>query len=104
MVEDGEPLDALVRGQRRVHVLEHLCEYSVHLGQLRQRRVIARTPLPAGPCAEVLLVEGDHRREELPLVAVHDHLADQRRLRLHLVLEVLRRDVLAARGDDDVLL
>ena len=45
----------------------------------------------------------DEHREVLALVAVDHRLADER-VGLEAVLEVLRRDVLAARGDDDVLL
>ena len=57
-------------------------------------------------CAELgalLRVERDQRDQVGPPVADHDALGDERVL-LDLGLEVRRGDVLAARGDDDVLL
>ncbi len=69
----------------------------------RERRDVAVEPLLRGPLADLDGVEGDQRRR------VGAPVADDERLRhepgrLEVVLEVLRRDVLAAGGDDDVLL
>ena len=60
-------------------------------------------PCSLRPRHDLLLVEGDeHHRVGTP-VAVHDGLGDPARL-LEVVLEVGGREVLAAGGDDDVLL
>ena len=57
----------------------------------------------AEPLARVL-GQGHQRDAVRPLVAVDHHLAEQRRPRLEGVLQRLRRDLLAARGHDQVLL
>ena len=56
-----------------------------------------------GPLADLDLVERDERRDVGPAVADDEGLRDVLRL-LQLVLDVLRRDVLPAGGDEDVLL
>ena len=67
-------------------------------------------PRPAGSAASSIAarpprprLDRDQRREVRPPVADDERLRDERR-RLEHVLDVLRRDVLAAGGDDDVLL
>ena len=60
-------------------------------------------PLRRGPLSDLDLVERHERGRVRPAVADDERLRDVLR-RLELVLEVLRRDVLAARRDDDVLL
>ena len=52
---------------------------------------------------ELLGVEGDQRAEEFALVAVHHRLRDEL-VDLEQALDLLGGHVLAARGDDDVLL
>jgi hypothetical protein len=49
------------------------------------------------------LADGDQRSDVRSPVADDERLRDER-MRLERVLEVLRRDVLPARGDEDVLL
>ena len=73
-------------------------------------RVLARAPPGPreSPCSlgevdDLLGVERDQRHRVGPAVAVHHGLGDPARL-LEVVLDVGRREVLAARGDDDVLL
>ena len=56
-----------------------------------------------GEVHDLLGVERDQRDRVGAAVAVHDRLGDPARL-LEVVLDVGRREVLAARGDDDVLL
>ena len=68
-----------------------------------QRRDVAGQIALLGPRDDLLLVERDERDGVGPAVAEHHGLRDPARL-LELVLEVGRRDVLAARRDDDVLL
>ena len=55
-----------------------------------------------GELLDVLEVDHDDRRQVGALVADHDRVGDVGR-ELQLVLELARRDVLAAGGDDDVL-
>ena len=71
-------------------------------GQRGDRAVLdARAGL--GPGDDLLLVERDQHHRVRAAVAVHHGLRDPAGL-LEVVLEVGRREVLAARGDDDVLL
>ena len=60
-------------------------------------------PVLLGEVHDLLGVERDQRDRVGPAVAVHHGLGDPARL-LEVVLDVGRREVLAARGDDDVLL
>src|SRR3546814_9729893 len=55
------------------------------------------------PVADGVELDADQRHEVLALVADHHRLLDEGR-HLELVLDLRRADVLAARGDDDVLL
>ena len=70
---------------------------------LRQRRRVLGEPVLLGEVDDLLGVERDQRDRVGPAVAVHHGLGDPARL-LEVVLDVGRREVLAARGDDDVLL
>src|SRR3954464_10569965 len=104
VVEDAELLDLLDLGVVRVDAvdlaLDELDDLRVR-GQRGHRGVL--DALLTRPRKDLLLVERDQRDGIRPPVAVHHALRDPARL-LHLVLEVRRRQVLAARGDDDVLL
>src|SRR5438093_4900775 len=90
-VDDGEPLDLLEARVAAVDLLDDaLDEHS-------------DVAVAQAPFRDLLLVERDQRGDVGTAVADDERLRDEPG-RLQLVLEVLRRDVLAARGDDDVLL
>ena len=65
--------------------------------------MVKARPLRAGPVAHRVGLDPDQRDEELAAVADHHRLAHVRR-DLEAVLDLRRRDVLAAGGDDHVLL
>ena len=75
----------------RIGIVEELCA------------VGPQDVLDLRPLLELLPVRHDEHDGEFALVADHHRLADVL-VRLERVLDRLRRDVLAARGDDDVLL
>ena len=104
MVEDEEALDLLDLGVLGVGLVELALDERAHLvvlGERGERGVLDAVLL--GPRHDLLLVEGDEHDGVRTPVAVHDGLRDPARL-LEVVLEVGRREVLAAGGDDDVLL
>ena len=70
------------------------------LAEVAVRRV--RQVVPQRPVADRLVLDADERGEVLAAVADDHRLLDVRR-RLQAVLDLRRRDVLAARRDDDVL-
>ena len=74
-------------------------------GSSRRSATVASAGLPCLrlPRPERLGVDGDEHPDERPPVADHHALRDQR-VHPHPVLEHGGRDVLAARGDDDLLL
>ena len=76
---------------------------SIDLRLLRQRGEVLGQAVLLGEVRDLLRVERDQRDGVGAAVAVHDRLGDPARL-LEVVLQVRRRQVLAARGDDDVLL
>src|SRR3954454_7256462 len=104
VVEDHEALDLLdlrVLGVGAVHLgLDELAH--ARLARQRRHRAVLDAVL-ARPRHDLLLVERDERDGVGTPVAVHDALRDPPHL-LHVVLEVRRREVLAAGRDDDVLL
>src|SRR5256886_12946183 len=69
----------------------------------RKRLEVAVEPLGRGPLADLVGVERHERRQVGPAIADDDRLRDVTGS-LELVLEVLRRDVLASARDEDVLL
>ena len=83
-------------GDDALNELEHL----LALGQIAVGGV--GNPLGPGPGTDGVLLDPDQGREVGPLVADHDCLSNERRC-LQGVLQLRRRDVLAAGGDDDVL-
>src|SRR5205807_1278307 len=85
--QDREPLDLLEAREPGVDLVDDLLDARLRLGGLE-----------AG-----LRIERDERRDVRASVADDERLRDLLR-GLERVLEVLRRDVLAARRDDDVLL
>jgi hypothetical protein len=76
----------------------HLLEALEELAPVGPEEILDLRPL-----LELLEVRHDEHHRILPAVADHDRLADVL-VGLRQVLDRLRRDVLAARGDDDVLL
>ena len=73
------------------------------LGSFGELGRVLGQPVLVGEVDDLLGVERDQHDRVGPAVAVHDGLRDPARL-LEVVLDVGRRQVLAARGDDDVLL
>ena len=79
----------------------------VHLGRLAASSAYVPFAEAAARAAHLIVASSSSVTSavhEVALVAVHDHLADVRAGRLELALDRLRRDVLAARGLDQVLL
>ena len=72
-------------------------------GSVGDGRRVGGDAQPAGQLHRLVAVECQHRDEILALVAVDDRLGDVTAV-AQLALDVHRSDVLAARGDDDVLL
>src|SRR4051794_5664902 len=101
--EDLELLHLLHAGELLIDLVEMLLDDRPHLIVSPQ---LGRIGGPAPLLAELgalLHVEGDQGDQVGPSIADHHALGDVGAL-LDLGLEVRRRDVLAARGDDDVLL
>ena len=101
--QDREPLDLLVARALAVDVVDDALHERDHARVARQRRHVAADALRLRPLADLGLVERDERGRVGLAVADDERLGDELR-RLEVVLEVLRGDVLAAGGDDDVLL
>ena len=101
--QDLELLHLLDAGELLVHLLDVLLDRLADLRVRGQRLGILRQPVLLGERRRLLGVERDQGDEVGPAVADHHALRDQRVL-LHLGLDVRRGDVLAAGGDDDVLL
>src|SRR5262249_34313639 len=95
-LEDRELLDLLDAREGLVRLVDR----ALDLRADRRRRVEVAGRLDL---ARRRLVERDERGQVLAPIADHDRFTDERR-RLDHRLDVLRRDVLAARGDDDFLL
>src|SRR5690606_3286706 len=96
-LEDGELLDLLDARELLVDLVE------VRLDRRAHRLVLVRRLGIDPHRRDALRIEGDERREVFAAVADHDGLVDELVV-LERGLEVLRRDVLAAGRDDDVLL
>ena len=101
--EHAELADVLDAGRRLVDLRDDALDESQDVFLLREIAVGGvRDPLGPGPLADRVLLDADQRGEIGALVADDDGLADEGR-GLEGVLEFRRRDVLAARRDDDVL-
>src|SRR5829696_2969258 len=103
VVEDREALDLLDLRVLPVGLVEDGLDEGPDLLVLRERGRVAVDAVLLGPRRHLLLVERDERDWVGTAVAVHHGLGDVARL-LEVVLEVRGGEVLAARGDDDVLL
>ena len=103
MVEDREPLDLLGPGEPLVDGVDVARERGAYAPIGSHRGDVSLDPQRRGEGGRPALVERQHRDRVRPAVTEDEGLRDpadpaQRRL------EVGRRDVLAARGDDQVLL
>src|SRR3954451_9411859 len=102
VVEDLELLDLRDLRVVGVDVVEDALDELAHLLVLGQLGDVLGQALLLGPGDDLLLVERDERDRVRPAVAVHHGLRAPARL-LEVVPHVRRREVLAARRDDDVL-
>ncbi|EAU63461.1 hypothetical protein STIAU_1845 [Stigmatella aurantiaca DW4/3-1] len=102
--EDGDALDGLEAGQLRVHLPRHgLLQVLVQARLGRQRPGLLWPALLLGQGARRLRVQRQQRHQVLAPLADDDRVGD-RGHRLEQGLDVRRRGLLAARGDDDLLL
>src|SRR5690606_32643390 len=102
--QDREALDRLDAGERGVDALDLALDQRHDLGVAGEVGVGRVGDLAlGGPVAHVVLVQHQQRDEVAAPVAQHDGVVDVHR-RLQLVLDLLRRYVLPAGGDEDVLL
>ena len=100
-MQDRELLDLLYPGVVRVHLVDVCLDARPELCALVKRaRIFA---IGCGPCGARLCIDRDECAQVLAAVTDDDGFVDQRMV-LHGTFEVLRRDVLATRGDDDVFL
>src|SRR6202049_3057722 len=103
VVEDHELLDLLDLGVFGVGMIDLALDQRANLRVLRQRGDVLRQAVLAREHGDLLLIERDQHDRVGPRVAVHHRLGDPATL-LEVVLDVRGRQVLAAGGDDDVLL
>src|SRR4051794_6844243 len=101
--QDLEFLHPLDARELLVHVVQVLLEDRLHLRVVPELGRVRGPALLLAELRALLHVERDQGDQVGPAVADHHALRDVGAL-LDLGLEVRRRDVLAARGDDDVLL
>src|SRR5690349_1729502 len=101
--QDRDLLDALDLGDPAVDLRHAAFQLGPDLRGGGELGEPGRQALPGGPARRDLGVEHEQRDQVAPPVADHARLADQRQ-RLEHRLQVRRGHVLAARGDDQLLL
>ena len=101
--EEHESLHLLEPRARLVDIVDDSLHEPHDLRVVDERRQVARDAALGRPALDLRRVERDQGGDVGPTVAHDERLGDVFR-RLEVVLDVLRGDVLSARGDDDVLL
>ena len=101
--EDREPLDLLDPREVRVDRVDLLLDLPPQPRIGGDGRRIGREPEPVRELAALVGIERQHRHEVLTVIAVDDRFGDVATV-TEGRLDVDRSDVLAARGDDQVLL
>ena len=103
MIEDAEALDLLDPGEAGVDRVHRGLELREHGTVPRHAREVRLHPDALGERGQLVRVEREQCHKVRPAVADDDGLGDPARLAQRR-LEIGGRDVLAARGDDEVLL
>src|SRR5439155_824621 len=103
LLDEAELLDGLDPRELPVHALDLAPDQVPDFGGAAERGEVGERDVPLlGVVGHRLVVDHDQAREELSPVADDHRVGDVGR-ELELVLDLRRRDVLAARRDDDVL-
>src|ERR1700716_3709531 len=102
-LDQEELLDGFDPGEIDVDRLDLALDQILDLRRPAQARIIRKgNVVVLGELLDILLIDHDEAGKVGPLVADHDGVGNIGR-EFQLVLDLRRRDVLAARGDDDVL-
>src|SRR4029078_6959195 len=101
---NAEFLHLLDPRELRVCLLDLARDELAHERVLRKRREGGvHDPIVARPVRDGIEIDLDQRAWKLAPIANHNRLADER-ARLEQIVDLARRDILAARGDHDVFL
>ena len=103
LLDQAEFLDRLDPREALIHLLDLRPDQVLHLARAAQRGEVGERHVRIlSILRNVVVVDHQQAGQKLALVADHDRVGDVGG-ELQLVLELRRRDVLAAGGDDDVL-